>query len=244
MPFGASLLLLSLTACPLCAGSQEQKTVEAATEAVRALSEIPLKSIPKALLCDAAGVAVVPRVVKAGLVVDGRFGRGVILAHQPDGTWSYPIFVTMTGGGVGGQAGVETTELVLVFKTRKSLDRALRGKLTLGGDVAVAAGPLGRDAEAGKDGIWKAEVFSYSRSRGLFVGVSLEGSRLRIDDHANEVFYNHHGCRPADVVARRGAPIPAAEALRAQLTKLSPPPVPPVILVPVPSAPPPGRGPR
>ena len=127
---------------------------------------------------DAAGVAVIPHVVKAGFVFDGRFGRGVVLARQPDGTWSNPIFLTLAGGGVGWQVGVESTDVILVFKTRESLDRLMGGKdkITLGADVAVAAGPVGRQAEAATDAQLKAEIFSYSRSRGLFLGAFAGGS--------------------------------------------------------------------
>src|SRR5579871_5672739 len=150
-PFGTSLLLLTLAGPPLHAGGVELRTVEAAGEVVRAFSEIPLKGIPRSLLHNAAGVAVIPHVLKAGLIVDGRFGHGVILVHQPDGSWSSPVFISLSGGGVGGVAGIEATELVLVFKTRKSLNRVLEGKITLGADMAIAAGPLGRDAEAATD---------------------------------------------------------------------------------------------
>ncbi len=240
-PFGTSLLLLTLAGPPLHAGGVELRTVEAAGEVVRAFSEIPLKGIPRSLLHDAAGVAVIPHVVKAGLVIDGRFGRGVILVHEPDGTWSNPIFVALSGGGIGGQIGVEATDLVLVFKTGKSLDRALRGKLTLGGDVAVAAGPLGREAEVATDRrLPRADILSYSRSRGLFAGVSLEGARLHVDGHANEEFYGLRGCRPADVRSRRAIPVAAAVVhLKEELARLSAPPAPPpVILVPQPPPPP------
>jgi lipid-binding SYLF domain-containing protein len=242
-PFGASVLLLTLAGAPLRAGSRQLKTVESAAEVVQALSAIPFRGIPRALLHDAAGVAVIPHVLKAGLLVDGRFGRGVVLLHEPDGRWSDPVFVTLAGGGIGGQVGVESTDLVLVFKTRRSLDGVLRGrgKLTLGGDVAVAAGPVGREAEAATDARLKAEIYSYSRSRGLFAGVSLEGAGLLIDRRANEEFYGLRGGLLADVVARRGVPIPAAEALKAHLAGLSMPPGPPApaILLPVPAPPPP-----
>jgi lipid-binding SYLF domain-containing protein len=153
------------------------------------------------------------------------------------------VFIALGGGGVGGQIGVESTDLVLVFKTKASLDRVLRGKgkLTLGGDVTVAAGPVGREAAAATDGRLKAEIYSYSRSRGLFAGVSLEGAALVIDHKANEAFYGLRGCRPEDALARRLAAVPALEALKAQLSWLAgPPPVPPPAVI-VPGPPPPGR---
>jgi lipid-binding SYLF domain-containing protein len=227
-------MLLVLPATTVRAGDRQVKTLEAAATTVRAFGEIPLKGIPRSLLHDAAGVAVIPEVVKAGLLIDGRFGRGVILVHEPDGSWSSPVFVSISGGGVGGVAGVETTELVLVFKTRKSLDRVLEGKIALGGDLAVAAGPVGRDTETAANRPLAADIYSYSRSRGLFVGLSLEGSKVKVEHKANEVFYGLPGIRPSDVLGRRWPPAPPVELLRAELGKLSGP----VTVISVPQPPP------
>jgi lipid-binding SYLF domain-containing protein len=205
----AGLLLLSLLAAPLRADSREQDTILAATETVEALSTIPFRGIPPALLHDAVGVAVIPEVVKAGFVIGGRFGRGVVLVRQADGCWSNPIFVTLAGGSIGWQVGLQSTDVVLVFKTRASLDRILRGKgkITLGADVGVAAGPVGRQVEAATDAQLRAEIYSYSRSRGLFAGLSLEGAGLLVDFQANQAYYGVRGGHPADVLALR--PVPA-----------------------------------
>jgi lipid-binding SYLF domain-containing protein len=197
---------------------------------VRSLSAIPLKGIPQSLLQDAAGVAIIPQARKTALVVDREFGRGVILSHEPTGLWSNPAFVTLKGLGAGGEAGIEKTELVLVFKSRKSLDLALKGKLTLGGDISVAAGPLGRDTEVASDRKLKAGNYAYSRSRGLFVGASIEGARLAVDEAANEAFYHVRGGRATEVLAQKGVPAPAAaQALKEQLLKLTLPPAPAVV---------------
>jgi lipid-binding SYLF domain-containing protein len=249
---GVSLLLLILAGPSLRAAGREMATVESATESLRALSAIPLKGIPPCLLQEARGVAIIPNVVKAGFVLGGRFGRGVVLVRQPDGSWGNPVFITLAGAGVGWQIGVQATDVVLVFATSNGLDRILqgKGKLTLGGDVAVAAGPVGRQAEAATDGMLRAEIYSYSRSRGLFAGVSLEGAGLLVDCESNAAFYNLPGGRPADVQTFRG-PIPAAvAALQTQLSLMSgPPPVivappmpaPPAPPLPLPTPPPPGR---
>jgi lipid-binding SYLF domain-containing protein len=221
-PLFAALTLASLAAAPGHVG-RELKTVESSAEVVHAFSAIPLHAIPTALLRQAAGVAIIPHVFKVGLVLSERFGRGVVLVHQPDGHWSHPIFVTLSGRGIGGQAGIQSTDLVLVFKSRKSLDRALTGHLTLGTDVAVAAGPVGREADAASDRFLRTEIFSWSRSRGLFAGVSVEGARLAVDPHANEAFYHIRGCRPADVLAFHGAQIASVEALKEQLYQIAPP---------------------
>jgi lipid-binding SYLF domain-containing protein len=241
---GASLFVLIAAGRLAQAGNEPMKTLQESTDAVKGLCDIPLNGIPRALVNDAAGVAIIPHLVKTALIVDREFGHGVLLAHEPSGAWSNPIFVTLSGGGVGGQAGIQATELVLVFKTRKSFDRALAGKLTLGSDMSVAAGPLGRDSKIATDKGMQSEIYSYSRSRGLFVGLSLEGAKLHVDDRANELFYGLRGCRAPDVLAWRGAIIPPVEALKAQLMRLSPPPA--VIVVPgspppvfVPSQPPP-----
>jgi lipid-binding SYLF domain-containing protein len=237
---GAGLLALAVAAGTLPAQQKEAATVDSATEVLQALAAVRLKGIPPALLYDARGVAVLPHVVKAGLVVGGRFGRGVLLVRGPDGCWSNPVFVTLAGGGIGGQVGIQSTDLVLVFKTRGCLDRLLqgKGKVALGADVAVAAGPVGRQAGAGTDAQLQAEIYSYSRSRGLFAGVSLEGAGLRTDREADEAFYGLRGGRAEDGLALRGVPLPAAERLRAQLTRMSTPPAPPPV-VPPPTAPPP-----
>jgi lipid-binding SYLF domain-containing protein len=228
-----SFLFLALAGTSVSAGQffvfhREVPTVEASIEVLQSQSAMPLKCIPPALLCDAKGVAIFPHLVKAGLVVDKRFGHGVVLLRQPDGAWSDPILVEMEGGGVGLQVGIESSDLVLVFKKASSLDAILsgKGKLTLGTDVAVAAGPVGREAEAATDGRLKADVFTYSRSRGLFAGVAVEGARICVDFHANEAFYGVRPCGPEDILNRRIPRLPPAEALRTELGRISMPPSP------------------
>lgn len=216
-PIAAIVLLLSLAAVAVHARGREIKTVETAANVVQGLSVIPW-----GLLHEAAGIAIIPHAFKAALVLDEEFGRGVVVFHEPDGRWSNPVFVTLKGAGVGGQVGLESTDLVLIFMTRRALDRALQGRLTLGEDFSLAAGPVGRDLQIAHEGRLKADIYSYSRSRGLFAGVSLGRARLRIDAGANKAFY---GCREgssAEVFAYRGAPVAAAEALKARLLGLHP----------------------
>jgi lipid-binding SYLF domain-containing protein len=240
-PVGASLLLLILAAAPLRAGGREAATLESAADVVAAFSDLSIRCIPPALMQDAQGVAVLPNVVKAGFVVGGRFGRGVVLVRRPDGGWSNPVFVTLAGGGLGWQVGVQSTDVILVFKTRDGLDRILqgKGKLTLGGDVGVAAGPVGRQAEAATDGQLKAEIYSYSRSRGLFAGVSLEGAGLLVDADADEAFYGLRGGRPADVLSLQGVTAAEVERLKSRLAELTAAPAPPALSFPPPTTPPP-----
>jgi lipid-binding SYLF domain-containing protein len=163
-----------------------------ASNAVRVLNEImqaPDKAVPQDLLRDAKAIAVIPDMVKAGLIFGGRRGEGLISVKSADGTWSNPSFITLTGGSVGFQAGVSSTDVVLVFRTQRGVDSIVNGKFTLGADASAAAGPVGRTATASTDAQMKAEIYSYSRSRGLFAGVALDGSALRIDQDANAAVY-------------------------------------------------------
>lgn len=165
------------------------KTLRAAADVIEEMQAWPKTRIPEALLAKAEGLVIIPQAVKGGVVFAGRGGHGVALVRTKEG-WGDPVFVNMGGASVGPQIGVEVSELVLVFKDKKSLERILDGKtkLKLGVDAAVAAGPLGRRAEAATDGKFKAEVLSYSRSRGVFAGVSLDGAVLWDATEANKEF--------------------------------------------------------
>ena len=186
-----SLVALALW-LPAMAAHAEDPPLVRAQNAVRVLHEImqaPDKAIPKDLLGNAKAIAVIPDMVKAGLIFGGRRGEGLISVKSPDGTWSNPSFITLTGGSVGFQAGVSSTDVILVFRTQRGVDSIVNGKFTVGADAAAAAGPVGRTATAATDGQMKAEIYSYSRSRGLFAGVALDGSVLRIDYDANAAVY-------------------------------------------------------
>lgn len=185
----ASLLML---AAGLVQASEEDRKAELATEVVHDLAEIPEQGIPPALLSNAHAIAVIPRVIKAGLIFGGRYGNGLLVVRDQDGRWSSPSFVNIYGGSFGLQIGVSSTDVLLVFKDSKSVEDIIDGKVTLGADAAVAAGPVGRSAEAATDAQLEAEVYSYSRSRGLFAGVSLEGAVLQIDDESNSRFYGRN----------------------------------------------------
>ncbi len=261
---GVSLALFFLVA-GLQAQEREKATLQSADETIDGLAGASLKGIPPALMRDAKGVAVIPHVIKAGFLIGGRFGRGVVMARQPNGDWSNPVFISLAGGSIGWQAGVQSTDVILVFKTRDSLNRILDGKdkVTLGADVAVAAGPVGRQAEASTDVELKAEIYSYSRSRGLFAGVSLEGAGLLVDADANAAFYGLRGGRPVDVLAlplseavevrglkdrliRMSAPLlaPPAAVILAPGAIAAPPPAPPLYVPPPDTPPPPLAPPR
>ncbi len=181
-------LLLGTNLTPAFAAGETRK-IEDCVEVVKAIKAIPEQSIPPALLQNAQGVMVIPGVIKVGFVVGGRYGTGVLTVRDEKGNWTDPVFIKIAGGSLGWQIGAESTDLILVFKTKKSVEGVLKGKFTLGADASVAAGPVGRSAEGATDVTLKAEILSYSRSRGLFAGIALNGAALMIDDEANASFY-------------------------------------------------------
>jgi len=191
-------ILLALAALSLVvtghahAQSTEERRSADAVEVLDQLMMMPETAIPSALLRNAHAVAVIPNVVKAGLVVGGRRGRGLISVRTADGTWSAPSFITVTGGSIGFQAGVQSQDLILVFRSAKGVDGIVHGKFTLGADAAVAAGPIGRSAQASTDEQLRAEIYSYSRARGLFAGVALDGAVMSIDHRANQRVYGRN----------------------------------------------------
>jgi lipid-binding SYLF domain-containing protein len=169
--------------------SHETEVVEESCQVLKEIMEIPAKGIPVALLADARGIVLIPNLLKGGFLVGVRRGHGVMIVRDEKNAWKPPVFVTVTGGSVGWQIGIQATDLILVFKTQKSIQRLLEGKFTIGADAAVAAGPVGREAAAATDAFLNAEIFCYSRSRGLFAGISLDGSAIQIDSAANAQYY-------------------------------------------------------
>ena len=147
------------------------------------------ESIPSELLKITNGIIIVPKLIKAGFVLAGKRGRGIAMVKLADGSWSDPVFVTITGGSIGLQIGVQSEDLVLIFKNASTLQNMGKGSFTLGGDISISAGPVGRSSSAATDYKMEAEVYSYSRSKGLFAGISLSGSSIAVDEKANENFY-------------------------------------------------------
>lgn len=185
---------------------------ERANNAVRVLKEImqaPDKRLPAEMLSNAYAVAVIPDVFKAGFVIGGRHGVGLVSIKNADSTWSNPSFVSMSGGSIGFQIGIQSTDVILIFRTQRGVDSIVHGKFTLGADASVAAGPVGRDAHAATDAQLKAEIYSYSRSRGLFAGIALDGSVLAIDNDANQAVYGD-GVTPRRIFAGGVSNVPNA----------------------------------
>lgn len=185
-----TVLMISLgIATAAVAGPQEDERARQSVRVLTDIQQIPESSIPDKLLDEARGIVVVPDSLKVGLVLGGRRGHGLLSVKNPDGTWSNPSFVKLTGGSIGFQAGVQSADIVLVFRSDRGLDSIVNGKVTLGADAGVAAGPVGRNASTATDGQLKAEIWSWSRARGLFAGIALDGAVLSIDDSANEAVY-------------------------------------------------------
>ncbi|GAA5067851.1 lipid-binding SYLF domain-containing protein [Lysobacter panacisoli] len=185
-----TVLMISLgIATAAVAGPQEDERARQSVRVLTDIQQIPESSIPDKLLDEARGIVVVPDSLKVGLVLGGRRGHGLLSVKNPDGTWSNPSFVKLTGGSIGFQAGVQSADIVLVFRSDRGLDSIVNGKVTLGADAGVAAGPVGRNAATATDGQLKAEIWSWSRARGLFAGIALDGAVLSIDDAANEAVY-------------------------------------------------------
>jgi lipid-binding SYLF domain-containing protein len=160
-------------------------------ESIAVLNEVMSTSdtsIPSSITMKAEAIAVFPGTLKAGFIFGGMRGRGILSARNEDG-WSVPTFMTLTGGSIGLQIGGQATDLVLVIMNRRGLEQFVRNQFKFGADASAAAGPVGRDAQANTDLQMRAEILSYSRARGLFAGVSINGSTVRADQDANERFY-------------------------------------------------------
>ena len=188
-----ALLLLALAALLPAGAALAQEREEArlvtATQVLEELRATPDQNVPTWLLDRAYGVAVVPNVLKGAFIFGGRHGNGVLVSRDAAGRFSNPVFISLTGGSVGWQIGAQAADVVLVFATRRSLENFGRGQFTLGASAQVAAGPVGRSGEAAA-GV-EAEIYSYSRARGLFAGVALDGTALVFDRKANRNFYGH-----------------------------------------------------
>jgi lipid-binding SYLF domain-containing protein len=154
------------------------------------IMKAPDAGIPKSILDRAEGIAVFPSMLRAGFVVGAQRGRGVIsVRDRSSSTWSAPAFLTITGGSFGAQIGGQAVDLVLVIMDRRGLNQLVGNQFKIGADAGVAAGPVGRSAEASTDIQLRAQILSYSRSRGLFAGITLNGSSIRQDRDANGRFY-------------------------------------------------------
>jgi len=182
------MLFVLASSMPAWASDYSERAMNA-TNVLTEVMQIPDKGIPDGLMEHAVAVAVIPHMVKGALGLGGTYGKGLVSHRGTDGRWSAPSFIEIGGGSVGLQLGVQATDVILVFTSNDGFKGLLEGKVKLGADAAVAAGPVGRKGEVATDVLLKSPVFSYSRSKGLFAGISLEGAVVSIDDSANKKVY-------------------------------------------------------
>jgi len=192
-------------------GSDEADRVRTAATVFTEIMGAEDKAIPRAILEKADGIAIFPDTLKAGFVIGGQRGRGILIAKERGG-WSSPAFLTLTGGSFGAQIGGQAIDIVLVIVNRRGLENLVRNQFKIGADASVAAGPVGREAEASTDIQMRAQILSYSRARGLFAGVTLKGTVIKEDRQANGRFYGTP-FRTREIVFDRkaGAPAPVGE---------------------------------
>src|SRR5450755_2704942 len=197
--------------------SKASDRVQAAADVLNQIQSAPDSGIPQEILSKAECVAVVPSMLKGGFIVGGKYGRGLASCRTPKG-WSAPVFFTLTGGSVGFQIGGQAVDLVMLIMNNDGMQHLLSSKVALGADASVAAGPVGRHAEGNTDWKMRAQVLTYSRARGVFAGVSLNGAVLKQDKDATREFYGHMMTSKA---ALTGAvdPTPEANAFLTTLAK-------------------------
>ncbi len=184
--FTASILIL--TSAKTADGGKERERIENAANVIEDFGKMK-ESIPHQMIVDCEGIIIIPKMLNAGLIVGAKRGRGIAMVKLENGKWSNPVFITLTGGSVGAQIGIQSVDLVLVFQHKGVLTKVQNGDFTIGGDISAAAGPVGRSSTASTDYKMEAEVYSYSRSRGLFAGISITGASLSIDKIAIANFY-------------------------------------------------------
>jgi lipid-binding SYLF domain-containing protein len=208
-----ALVVVALSIATLSAQSSDE--TKRINDSVLVLQEIMAagdKAVPQSIMEKAAGIAVFPSLLKGGFVVGGQRGHGVLsVRNKKDGTWSAPAFLTITGGSVGAQIGGQAIDLILVVQNDRGLEQLVKNQFKLGAEAGVAAGPVGREAAAATDIQMRAQILSYSRARGLFAGITLNGATIRQDRDANERFYGT-AYRTGQIVfdGLGGSPAPAA----------------------------------
>lgn len=215
-----AVLAGALTGAPAAAVTREEATIENSMVVLHELQAMPDLQIPDQLLARAEGIVILPANVKVALIGGARFGGGVLMVRTENRDWSNPAFVKSGGGSVGFQWGGQVADIVLVLTTKRSIEGITDGKLTLGADASVAAGPVGRTAMASTSLTFDSEVYAYSRTKGLFVGVSLEGSGIFINNKANRRFYSGEDSATR-ILSATSTPPPPADELVAEVRRIT-----------------------
>jgi SH3 domain-containing YSC84-like protein 1 len=212
---------LVLLAAPLWAGKEEDERLKQATTTLTELASAADKGIPRDLLNKAFCTVVVPGVKKGGFIIGGKYGRGFASCRDGKGGWTAPAGVRIEGGSFGLQVGGAESDVVLLVMNKSGMEKLLKSKFTLGGEASAAAGPVGRETEAMTDAMMHAEILSWSRSRGVFGGVSLQGSTLREDSDPNDHLYGKGTKNAAILTGKVTVPATAKEFV-GTLAKYSP----------------------
>jgi len=224
MRYISTVIVVALLASPLGAQQREEQRIQNAGTTIREILDVP-DDIPQQLLDKAECVIVLPSVMKFAFVFGGSYGRGAMTCRSGKdfaGPWGAPTMMALEGGSFGFQLGGQATDYVLLVMNPRGADSILSSKVKLGLGLSAAAGPKGRDAIAATDVAFRAEVLSYSRSRGLFAGAFLDGSTLRPDNEANESLYKRSMTAKEIVLSGKTEPPSAADELLSELNKRSP----------------------
>jgi lipid-binding SYLF domain-containing protein len=186
-------ICLALFSFSLSTYAQHDKAVERlekSAEIIKDFLDLPNEEIPKEFMAQAEGIILIPKLIKAGFGIGGKHGKGVAMIRDEEGDWSNPVFIKISGGSIGWQIGVQSSEYVLIFRDKRLLEELDGDEFTLGGDISGTAGPEGRNASTATDFKSDGGMFAYSRSKGLFVGISLEGAAISIDKKSNLSYYD------------------------------------------------------
>lgn len=222
----ALILLLSFAAPASAWHTQTHTLLNDSLTVLEELSNEADESIPSSLISRAKAVIIIPNMLKGGFMVGARYGEGVAVVRDPfTGEWGAPGFITTAGASFGFQVGAQAVDLVLLVMTEKGMKGLLKDKFTLGGDISLTAGPVGRYAEAGTDIMLQGEIYSYSRSKGLFGGVSLKGTVLQPNEEKNARFYGKSINAQGIMMDHRAGKLPeTARDFMKSMNRLAPPP--------------------
>jgi len=214
------LLIASIFASAVYGSESPASRLQAADEVLSEVMNTPDKGIPQDLLGKAQCIVIVPGLKKGAFIIGGKYGRGFILCRNPDSGWSAPGGVIVEGGSFGFQIGGQETDAIMLVMTKRGAEKLLSSKFTLGGDASVAAGPVGRTSSADTDLKFQAEILTWSRARGVFAGISLNGATLRPDNDSNRELYGREDSNQ-EIAMGKTAPPAAAAALRSHLSRYS-----------------------
>jgi lipid-binding SYLF domain-containing protein len=215
-----ALALLSFANFSIAGSAREEGRLLTATEVLEDVQGMPDQRLPDTLLAHAYGIAVIPDVTQVAFIFGGRHGNGVLTTRDSlSSPWSNPVFISLTGGSWGLQIGAQSSDIILVFTTKSGIEGIAGGKLTLGANASVAAGPVGRQGTAATD-VSLAEIYSYARTRGLFGGVAIDGSVIAIDKSANRDFYGKRDVTASEILSGQAPTAPqTAERFLARLSQ-------------------------